>query len=172
MISTVEKVLFLKSIDLFSQIPGEDLSQIAQITDELHYEEGEQICREGDPGDSLYLIIEGRVRVHRGDHGIAELGERQVVGEMALLDSEPRSASVTALSPLTLLTLVRDDFNEILAEKAEIAQGIIKVLTRRLRATLSMSDGDDPDEHARKRTGASEEEKAAAGEAKRIELSK
>ena len=64
---------------------------------------------------------------------------RQVVGEMALLDSEPRSASVTALTPLTLLTLVRDDFNEILAEKAEIAQGIIKVLTRRLRATPSSS---------------------------------
>lgn len=140
MISTVEKVLFLKSIDLFSQIPGEDLSQIAQITDEVHYEEGDEVVREGDPGDSLYLVIEGKVRVHRGRQGLAELGERQVFGEMSLLDSEPRSASVSAVSDLTLLKIARDDFNEILAEKAEIAQGIIKVLTRRLRNTLSLKD--------------------------------
>jgi CRP-like cAMP-binding protein len=145
MISTVEKVLFLKSIDLFSQIPGEDLSQIAQITDEVHYEEGDEIFHEGDPGDSLYLVIEGRVRVHKGGHDLAVLGERQVFGEMSLLDSEPRSASVGAMTDLTLLKIARDDFNEILAEKAEIAQGVIKVLTRRLRNTLSLSTDDDED---------------------------
>lgn len=143
MISTVEKVLFLKSIDLFSQIPGEDLSQIAQITDEVHFEEGDEVVREGEPGDSLYLVIEGKVRVHRGRQSLAELGERQVFGEMSLLDSEPRSASVSALTDLTLLKIARDDFNEILAEKAEIAQGIIKVLTRRLRSTLSLRDQTD-----------------------------
>ena len=143
MISTVEKVLFLKSIDLFSQIPGEDLSQIAQITDEVQYEEGDEVFHEGDPGDSLYLVIEGRVRVHRGGAEVAVLGERQVFGEMALLDSEPRSASVLAMTDLTLLKIARDDFTEILAEKAEIAQGIIKVLTRRLRNTLSLKDADD-----------------------------
>ena len=136
MISTVEKVLFLKSHDLFSQIPGEDLAQIAQIADEVHFDEGDEICREGDPGDSLYLIISGRVRVHQKDIEVATLGERQVVGEMSLLDSEPRSATVSATTDTTMLKIARDDFNEILAEKAEIAQGIIKVLTRRQRATL------------------------------------
>ncbi len=57
---------------------------------------------------------------------------------MSLLDSEPRSASIAALSDLTLLRIARDDFNEILAEKVEIAQGVIQVLTRRLRNTLSL----------------------------------
>ena len=137
MISTVEKVLFLKSIDLFSQIPGEDLSQIALITDEVQFEEGDEIFREGDPGDTLYFVIDGKVRVHTGSEDITVLGERQVVGEMALLDGEPRSASASALSNVTLLKIHRDDFHEILAEKAEIAQGVIKVLTRRLRNTLS-----------------------------------
>ena len=136
MISTVEKVLFLKSIDLFSQIPGEDLSQIALITDEVQYEEGDEVFHEGDPGDTLYFIIDGKVRIHTGTEDIAQLGERQVFGEMSLLDSEPRSASASALSDLTLLKIHRDDFHEILAEKSEIAQGIIKVLTRRLRNTL------------------------------------
>lgn len=136
MISTVEKVLFLKSIELFSQIPGEDLSQIAQITDEVHYEEGESIFTEGDPGDTLYFVIEGKVRIHTMGDELAVLGERQVFGEMALLDSEPRSASASVVSDVTLLKIQRDDFNEILAEKSEIAQGIIKVLTRRVRNNL------------------------------------
>lgn len=136
MISTVEKVLFLKSIDLFSQIPGEDLSQIAQITDEVLFEEGDEVFHEGDPGDTLYFVIGGKVRIHQGGEELAVLGEKQVFGEMALLDSEPRSASASAIADLTLLKIHRDDFNEILAEKSEIAQGIIKVLTRRLRNTL------------------------------------
>jgi CRP-like cAMP-binding protein len=136
MISTVEKVLFLKSIDLFSQIPSEDLAQIALITDELQVEEGDEVFHEGDLGDTLYFVIDGKVRIHSGGDELALLGDRQVFGEMSLLDSEPRSASASAVSDLTLLKIQRDDFHEILAEKGEIAQGIIKVLTRRLRNTL------------------------------------
>jgi CRP-like cAMP-binding protein len=138
MITTVEKVLFLKSIDLFSQIPGEELSQIALITDEVLFDAGDEIFREGEPGQTLFFIIDGRVRIHSAGvvDDLALLGERAVFGEMALLDSEPRSASATAVTDLVCLKIERDDFNEILTEKGEIAQGIIKVLTRRLRDTL------------------------------------
>ena len=138
MISTVEKVLFLKSIDLFSQIPGEELSQIALITDEVSFDAGDEIFREGDPGQTLFFIIDGKVRIHSDGVGedLAVLSERAVFGEMALLDSEPRSASATANTDVICLKIERDDFNEIIAEKGEIAQGIIKVLTRRLRSTL------------------------------------
>jgi CRP-like cAMP-binding protein len=138
MITTVEKVLFLKSIDLFSQIPGEELSQIALITDEVLFDAGDEIFREGDPGQTLYFILEGKVRIHSAGvaDDLATLGERAVFGEMALLDSEPRSASATAIADVVCLKIERDDFNEILTEKGEIAQGIIKVLTRRLRDTL------------------------------------
>ncbi len=137
-ISTVEKVLFLKSIDLFSQIPGEDLSQIALITDEVQFDTGEEIVRQGDNGQTLFLIIAGKVRIHAVGVGedLAVLGERGVFGEMSLLDNEPRSASVTAMTDVVCLKVERDDFNEILAEKSEIAQGVIKVLTRRIRDSL------------------------------------
>ncbi len=137
MISTVEKVLFLKGVDLFSAIPGEDLSQIAQIADEVDMDAGEPVFKEGDLGDSLYLIVGGKVKIHRGPSEIAVLGERQVFGEMALLDSEPRSASATAVSDVTMLRILQEDFADILAEKSEIAQGIIKVLSRRLRGQLN-----------------------------------
>lgn len=133
MISTVEKVLFLKGVDLFKTIPGEELSHIAQITDEVEYTSSQTIFKEGDQGDAMYLIIDGKVKVHSGAQVFAELGEKQCFGEMSILDAEPRSASVTALSDLSLLKIRREDFAEILADKPDISQGIIKVLTRRLR---------------------------------------
>lgn len=137
MISTVEKVLFLKSIDLFSQIPGEDLARVAQIAEELDFEEGERIMQEGEMGDSMYLIVDGVVHVFKGERKVVELSERECVGEMAILDSEPRSATVQAKSVVRALRIEREDFYELMNEKAEIARGIIKVLTRRLRRTTA-----------------------------------
>lgn len=135
MISTVEKVLFLKTIDLFRQIPGEDLVRVAQIAEEVRFEAGERIITEGELGDSLYLLLAGRVSVEKKGKRVTELGERECVGEMAILDSEPRSATVGALGPVTALKIEREDFYDLMQEKADIAQGIIKVLTRRLRRT-------------------------------------
>ncbi len=133
MISTVEKVLFLKGVDLFDSIPGEELSHIAQITEEVELRSAQTVFREGEHGDAMYLIVDGKVKVHSGEKVLAELGAKQSFGEMSILDTEPRSASVTAMTDLTLLKIQRDDFTEILAEKPEISQGIIRVLTRRLR---------------------------------------
>lgn len=136
MLTTVEKVLFLKSIDLFARIPGEDLAQISEITEEVGFGDGETIFEEGEIGDALFLIIEGRAEVHRGTKKIAELGERECFGEMAILDGAPRSAAVTAETELVCLKIEREDFYDILGEKPEIAQRIIKVLSGRLRAIL------------------------------------
>lgn len=136
MISTVEKVLFLKSIDLFSQIPGEDLAAVAIISTEERREQGDEVFAEGEAGDALYLVIDGKVRVHKQDRVIAGLGERECFGEMAILDAAPRSATVTAVNDTNLLKLTREDFQDIMAEKPEIAMGIIKVLTRRLRDAI------------------------------------
>jgi CRP/FNR family transcriptional regulator, cyclic AMP receptor protein len=137
MITTVEKVLFLKSVDLFSQIPGEDLAQIALITSEEGREVGEDVVVEGEVGDALYIVLEGKVKVHRKDKDIATLGSRECFGEMALLDAAPRSATVTAEDNVTLLKISREDFQEIMQEKHAIADGVIKVLTRRLRDAIN-----------------------------------
>ncbi len=137
MLSTVEKVLALKRIPLFDHIPGEELARIARIAQEIYFDAGETFIIEGDIGDSLYLVIEGKVSVHRAKKQVAELGANQAVGEMAILDSEPRSASVTAVTPVTALKIEREDFYDIMAERAEIAQGVIRILTQRLRKELN-----------------------------------
>ncbi|MDF1563405.1 MAG: cyclic nucleotide-binding domain-containing protein [Deltaproteobacteria bacterium] len=136
MLTTVEKVLFLKSIDLFARIPGEDLAQISVITEEVTFEDGEAIFEEGELGDALFLVVSGKVKVHKGSREVARLGAGECFGEMAILDSAPRSASVSAIDDVDCLKIAREDFYDILGEKPEIAQGIIRVLTARLRRTL------------------------------------
>jgi len=136
MLTTIEKVLFLKGVSIFKEIPGEVLSQIAQIAEEVQIEKGSRIFDEGEPGDSLYLIVRGGVRVHKGAREVAVLREGECFGEMAILDNEPRSASITALEDVQLLRIWSDDFYEMLADRVEIARGIFKVLSRRLRQAI------------------------------------
>ncbi len=146
MLSTVEKVLFLKQIELFQRIPGEELARIARITREVVFGEGEHLIFEGDIGDALYLIIEGEVRVQVRGRDIASLGNNQCVGEMAILDSEPRSATVLASTSVHALKIERDDFHDILNERNEIALGIIQVLTWRFRNELQKTAEQNPED--------------------------
>jgi len=135
MITTVEKVLFLKSVDLFRALPGEELATIAEIAEEQPFAAGDQIFAEGEPGDALYLVVEGAVKVHKGDKALSQLGEREVFGEMAVLDAEPRTASATVVKDAVLLKIGRDDFRDVLRERPEIGMGVLQVLSRRLRAS-------------------------------------
>ncbi len=136
MLSTVEKVLLLKQIDLFTRIPGEELARIARITREVAFTAGEALIYEGDIGEAAYLIVEGSVSVQVGGKDLTTLNTNQCVGEMAILDSEPRSASVIALETVRALKIEREDFHDILNHRNDIAIGIIKVLTWRLRRQL------------------------------------
>lgn len=137
MLSTVEKVLILKAVDLFSEIPGRDLARIAQVTEELVIGRGESLMKEGELGDSLFILVEGEVEVRKGRQAIAQLGPGECVGEMALLDSEPRSATVRAAEDIRVLRLDRDAFDELMDGHVDIARGVIRVLTRRLRQTTA-----------------------------------
>jgi CRP-like cAMP-binding protein len=140
-ISTVEKVLFLRSAELFAALPGEDLARVALLAEEERRGPGEEIFREGDVADALYLVASGRVEVVRAGAVVAELAERDVFGEMAVLDPAPRSATVRAASDVVLLRLRREDFQDLLAEELEVARAVIRVLARRLRAALPESRG-------------------------------
>lgn len=141
MISTVEKVLFLRGAELFASLSGEDLARIALLADEDTRVAGEEVFHEGDVADALYVVVEGRVRVLRAGSLVAELGEREVFGEMALLDPAPRSATIQAATDAVLLRIRREDFQDLLAEELEVARAVIRVLARRLRATQPQTRG-------------------------------
>lgn len=133
MLSTIEKVLVLKRAGVFSQTPGPVLADVAGLCDELDVQPGEQIFAKGEPGDSLYTIVQGRVRVHDGESVLNDLGEGDVFGELALLDPEPRMASVTALEATRLLRLEQAPFQELIRQQPEVALGVIRVIARYLR---------------------------------------
>jgi len=135
MLSTLEKILFLKGVELFSQLSGEKLAQVAHIAREVEFEKGRRIFAEGDTGNSLYLIVSGEVNVVKAGKTIALLGERECFGEMAILDSEPRSATIQAATDAVCLDIDREDFYDLMTDEHEISQGVIKVLVRRLRCT-------------------------------------
>lgn len=136
MLSTIEKVLILKHVDVFQQTPDDVLADIAALLAELEVAAGDTIFRKGALGDSLYIIVTGKLRVGDGDHLLNYLGESDVFGEMALLDAEPRVASVTAVEPTRLLRLDQAPFYELIADRPEIAIGLIRVLTGHLRARV------------------------------------
>ena len=130
---TIEKILILKSVDLFSGIPEEDLAPVAAILEEIDVESGRDIIVEGEVGTSMYIIVERRVSVRREGRDIAVLGPREVFGELAALDPEPRSATVTALEDTQLLKLSAAPLLELLGDNPSMTQGIFKVLCQRLR---------------------------------------
>jgi CRP-like cAMP-binding protein len=134
MLLTIEKVLLVKSAGIFAEIPDECLVEVASALQELAVEPGTEIIKKGELGTSLYIVVEGRVRVHDGDKVLAELGPPEVFGELSALDPEPRMASVTALEPAHLFRISQQALFELMSEQAAIMKGIIRVLCRRLRA--------------------------------------
>lgn len=133
MYSTLEKILFLKGAPIFDRINGEDLAPLARIAEVQAYAPGEIIVKEGEPGHSLFILVRGTASVEHKGHTITTLGPGDVVGEMAVLDSEPRSATVRATSEAEALRIGSEEFYEILHEQIDIAEGVIRVLSRRVR---------------------------------------
>jgi hypothetical protein len=139
MMLAIEKVLILKTVRIFSETPDDILAELAPYLDESEVAAGQAIFEKGEPGNSMYIIVSGQVRVHDGEHTINILNDRDVFGEMALLDPAPRSASITTIKDTHLLSLGHDPFYEAVDTRSEIARGVIRVLSRRLRGMVKDS---------------------------------
>jgi len=133
MLTRVERVLALKNIELFHDIPGEVLADIAALLEEETFEKGQYIVNEGDLGKELFMIVKGEVEVVVGGNVVAVMKEGAGFGEMALIDNQPRSADIIARNDVLVLKMESDDFLEILKQRDEVALGVIKVLTGRIR---------------------------------------
>ena len=140
MLLTIEKVAILKSVNIFADTPNDVLASIAAITDEVYPQPDETFIIEGDLGDCMYVIIEGEVRVHTSTGSgpnqktIMTLGPGQSVGELAVLDPEPRAASVTSVGESWLFRIDKDAFAEVMADRPEITGGVVRALCQRIRA--------------------------------------
>ena len=129
----IEKVLILRSSEIFQNTPETDLVDIAGILEEVYLDTNTILFSKGDIGNCMYFIFKGMVSISDGDHNLALLGENEIVGELSVLDAENRSATATTIDECILLKLEQEPFYEILMNNAEVLKGILKTLCRRIR---------------------------------------
>jgi CRP/FNR family cyclic AMP-dependent transcriptional regulator len=134
---TVQKVLFLRRVDLFSSMSSRELGSVALIAEEVVYSAGAAIFKEGDFGDAMFLIVDGEVRIHRGGTELNRLRENGYFGEMTILDGEPRSASASAVSDCLVLRITQADFHLILSGNFQAVLSIMRTLSQRIRRAES-----------------------------------
>ena len=139
MLSLVEKVLILKSAPLFAETSDHVLAEIAGLVEQVPFEKDQAVFHQGDPGDSLYVIVSGSVRVWDGDRLLNELKEGDAFGELALLDPEPRLGTVKAAETTQLLRLDSASFREVLESQPEVSSAILRVVTKYLRSQLQFA---------------------------------
>lgn len=128
----------LRKVPLFAELSEAELARLADATRERSYPKNSVILFEDDPGDALYVVVTGLVKVVLiGEDGreviLSVLKEGDFFGEMALIDDEPRSAHVIAMEDANLLVLRREDFHQRLRETPTIGLGLLRTLSRRLR---------------------------------------
>ncbi len=128
-----ERLPFLKGISLFRDLPDSGLEMVASVAREVSFAPGDYLLRTGEAGDGLYVIIEGNIRIERGSEVITVLSPGQVVGELAFMDKQPRSADAVAHTNARLLKIHADALDELLDRHTELARGLFHVVTRRLR---------------------------------------
>lgn len=136
-LSTLERILLLREVPMFSKLSPEDLEKIAEIAQEQLFMSRSLLCREGDPGNTLFIIVSGRVDViisaGKKENIIASRGPGEFVGEMAILESMPRSATLRARGEARALVIDGDSFNSILMDRPEVAVSVLRHMSGRVR---------------------------------------
>jgi hypothetical protein len=139
-LTTIEKMMMLRLVPMFAELDPDDLEQLAERVEERRYEPGATLCVEGEAGDAVYLLVRGAVRVTTGsgadERVLSELGQGACIGEMAVFDQAPRSATVRATERVRALIVPGDGFKALLVERPEMNQVIIAELVRRMRGLM------------------------------------
>ena len=135
---TLEKIVALSQGQLLAHLPIETLYTLAQKADEVVYEPGQALCRQGEPGDAVYIVLSGEAEVVQEREGemrrIGFCRPGEWVGEMAILDPGPRMATVRAKQePLTALVVQGTDFRTLLNHDAATSMSVIRLMVKRLR---------------------------------------
>lgn len=146
---TVEKMMALRSVPLFSSLAPEDLASLARASMATEYAPGQALCVEGEPGDEVFILLLGEVKVLRRDGGEQRMvgGEKAggFIGEMAVLDPAPRAATVLAGAAGTrVLCLKGSTFRDALSANPSVAHGVIRALAARLRGSPARPKTGDP----------------------------
>lgn len=136
-VPTLERILLLQKVPMFAELTPEDLQQVSELATEQFFPDQTRICREGDTGDAMYVIVSGKVEVVKESNGtektLAVRGEGEFVGEMAIIESAPRAGTLRALGDVRLLTIEGEAFKTILSDRPQVSLAVLQSMSRRLR---------------------------------------
>ncbi len=127
------RIELLKKIPVFTSLSSEALDELAENLVEVKTRAQEPLFKKGDLGDQMFILVEGEVRVHDGNHLIVRLTDGDIFGEFALIDQEKRSASVTTEKPCVLLQLSRKALVPFMTKYPELMLGMLHAQIRRMR---------------------------------------
>ena len=136
--ATMVSTAVLKAVPLFASFPDDQLRLLTPVITRRSLPRSTTVMASGDPTDSLYIVLSGRLKVMMSDAEGKEvilsiLGAGEFFGEMGLIDDAPRSASVVAIEPCELLSVTKRAFRKCLLENVEVAMAVLRVVVRRLR---------------------------------------
>jgi len=137
-LTIIEKVIFLKSVDIFEHATVEQLGRIAGLTQEVHFQPGEIIFKEGEPGDALYLLLSGQVFIERNGHILREMKEKEAFGTLEVLDFHPRAITAKAVDRVRALKLNGQEFHDLLSLDIEMVQAVFRTLCGLVRRVLAL----------------------------------
>lgn len=126
------KIDLLKRVPLFAGCSKAELRQLALVADEIDLRDGHVLTREGRPGREFFVLVEGTVRVTRNDRKVTELGAGDWFGEIALITDAPRTATVTATSPVDVLVITDRSFRRVVETMPSIALKVLACVGERL----------------------------------------
>jgi CRP-like cAMP-binding protein len=127
-LTTIEKIFFLKSVDIFEHATVEHLGRIAGLMEEVHFEPAETIFEEGEPGDALYLLLSGRVFLDKNDNTVREIKEKEAFGTLEVLDFNPRTMTAKAAEHVRVLKLNGQEFHDLLSLDIEMVEAVFRML--------------------------------------------
>jgi CRP/FNR family transcriptional regulator, cyclic AMP receptor protein len=127
-----KKVESLKRAPLFADLSRKELVQLARLSDDVEVPAGRVLCKEGAPGREFFVLVEGEVDVVKNGRRVAALGAGDFVGEISLLEQTPRTATVTAKTPLRFFVLTPKEFQQVLDENPSVERKILRALARRV----------------------------------------
>ena len=126
------KVELLRRVPLFAECSRRELATVAQVSNEMRFPAGHMLIKEGRPGREFFVIAEGTVEVRRGGRKLPQRGDSNSYGEMALLGTKPRNATVTTTSPVRALVIKGSSFRQLLVDVPSLAPKILASLADRL----------------------------------------
>lgn len=118
---------------MFSDLSKRHLQRLARDTDELSFAPGEAVVREGDLGETLFVVLEGEGKVTRGGRKVGTVVPGDFFGELAAIDAEPRTASVVALTSMRVLRLFRRHLMTLIDDEPQVTLKLLEGIVRRLR---------------------------------------